>query len=107
MPIVSGYNRVFGTYQSDDGTVYMVGTTGDNAAAGGFSIVLPSAGFPSLPRGYVMRHVYGVASDGSRTKLPIATPATSLWTSGGSFTKYGHTYDSEGKIGEKRTNRGG
>ena len=107
MPIVPGYNRVFAAYQSDDGTTYMVGTTGDNAAAGGLTIITPGSGVPSLPRGYVMRHVYGVAPDGSRTKVPIGTATTSLWTSGGSFNKYGITYSSEGKIGEKRTNRGG
>lgn len=107
MPITSGFNRVFAAYQSDDLTTYMVGTTADIAAAGGFTIITPGSGIPSLPRGYVMRHIYGVAGDGTRTKLYIADTANSLWTTGGSFNKYGNTYSSEGKVGEKRSNRGG
>lgn len=92
-------------YVSDDGNTYQVGTSNDNAGAGGFSAAAPGDN-PTYPRGWKMRHVYGVDADGNRTKLPIGTPTNSLFLDGGTFDKNGVSFTVEGKIGEKRTNKG-
>jgi hypothetical protein len=101
----SGLARDFYAYHSDDGNVYNVATDVDNGAANGATSVAPGAN-PTFPRGWVMRHVYGNAS-GVRTKLPILLPTNTLYTSGGTFSKASLTFTVEGKIGEKRMNRGG
>jgi len=99
-----GLSRVFAGYTSDNGTQYQVAITLDDSTAGGFSIV-PYGSLPSLPRGWKMRKVYGVSSTGIRTKVPVATPTTALYTAGGAFTKGpgSVSFNTEGIIGEKRT----
>jgi hypothetical protein len=97
--------RVCAAYVSDDTITYQVGLSLDNQTAGGFATALPGEN-PSYPRGWVMRHVYGKDTSGNRSKLPIASPSNSLFTDGGSFTKNGTSFTVEGKIGEKRMNKG-
>jgi hypothetical protein len=100
-----GLLRTFAHYLSDDTNTYVVGTTIDNATAGNLPVTTNPTDDPALPRGYVMRHVYAVAGDGTRTKIPIGTPTDALYVTGGSFTKNGKTFTIEGRIGEKRSNR--
>jgi len=106
MPTYSGLARAWGAYVSDDGNTYNVGVSVDNESAGGLSASTAGAN-PAYPRGFVMRHVYGVASDGTRTKVPCGEPSTALYVSGTSFSKGGKTFTVEGRIGEKRSYKGG
>ncbi len=102
---VYGLLRTFALYVSDDGNTYPVGTTVDNASAGGLTVTVDPTANPALPRGYKMRHVYGVSSTGVRSKIPIGQASNALYTAGGSFTKNGVSFNIEGRIGEIRSNR--
>jgi hypothetical protein len=98
-----GLQRGFYGYLGDNGTLYQVAITVDDANAGGFSAVTYGAN-PSLPRGWKMRHCYGV-NGALRTKTPVASPAETLYTDGGTFTKgpSSTSFTVQGIIGEKRT----
>lgn len=98
--------RGYAAYLSDDTNTYNVGTTLDNISAQSASPVAADAN-PGFPRGFVMRHIYGVDGSGNRTKLPILDPSSALWLAATSFTKNGVAYDIQGRIGEKRTRKGG
>lgn len=99
--------RDFFAYTSDDTNTYQIATTIANGNANSASGVAPGVN-PSYPRGWVPRKVYGVSSAGARTKLPIFDPGNAIWVGGGTtFTKNAVSYNVEGRIGEKRTNKGG
>lgn len=102
----SGLGRAFTTYISDDTNSYQLATSIDNILANSGTDIEPGA-HPTYPRGWVARHVYGVATSGARTKLPILDPSSSLFVTGGTFTKNTVEFTVEGKIGEKRMNKGG
>ena len=106
MPSPYHLDRGYAAYVSDDGNTYNIGTTNDNIDANSATAVAADAN-PAYPRGFVMRHVYGVASTGKRTKLPILDPTNELWTTGTTFSKNAVSYDVQGRIGEKRTRKGG
>jgi hypothetical protein len=93
--------NVYLAYVSDDGNTYNIRTTQQNATAMGATPVARDAN-PNLPIGYHVRHVFGAASGGQRTKIPQLTLASGLYVSGGTFSKFGLTFTVEGKIGEKR-----
>lgn len=100
-----GLQRGAYEYQSDDGNTYQVGLSEVNGTQGDFATATVGA-LPGYPRGWVMRHVYGVSSTGARNKLPCSNTGHTGFLSGGSFTKNGVAFTIEGKIGEKRTNKG-
>lgn len=106
MSIYAGLARGFYAYASDDGVTYNVGLALENGAGGGFSAATAGEN-PAYPRGFVMRHVYGVAEDGTRSMLPIAAAGNGLFVGGGTFSKGGKDFVVEGRIGEKRTYKGG
>lgn len=106
MSTYAGLARDWGEYTSDDGNAYNVGLSMDNLSQGGFPAATPGSN-PAYPRGFVMRHVYGVASDGTRARVPIASAGDALFIAGTSFTKGGKSFDVEGRIGEKRSYKGG
>jgi len=100
-------------YTSDDTAVYQIGTTDSNAAAQSGTVTPDPVGTnPVYPRGWVMRHVYGEAIVTGvlyRTKLPVFDPTDDIWVGATTttFVKNGCTYNIEGRIGEKRVNKGG
>jgi len=90
----------FFEYLSDNENTYVVHMNVSIASAGGFS---PSSSEEAnYPRGWQMRHVYGEQTDGTRVKIPVAQPTFGLYTSGGSATVHGASYECAGGIGEKR-----
>lgn len=100
-------NRGFFTYDSDDSNSYQIGTSIDNGNAQSATAV-PAGTSPTYPRGWVPRHIYGVDASGNRTKVPIMDPTNGLWTgSTNTFTKNSVSFTVEGRIGEKRTTKGG
>lgn len=105
MTIYAGLKRDAYEYQSDDTHTYQVGLALENGGEGGFSVATVGAN-PSYPRGWQMRRVYGVAADGTRSELPIASPSNTLFVNGGSFSKGGVSFTIEGKRGEHRFNKG-
>lgn len=96
-------------YTSDDTKQYNKGVSSANINPGGF----PLSGVGSAanyPRGWTMRHVYGVTSAGdSRHSLPCASRDNSLFVNGGTFSTPYITgspgWNVDGKIGEKRANK--
>lgn len=106
-------SRDWYSYLSDDTTHYVVATTDANAAAQTAppSPIAPGS-LPAFPRGFKMRFVMGAILDGSilrRTKLPIFLPTDAIFVGGSStFSKSGLTgWVIEGRIGERRTYKGG
>ena len=102
--------RCYVAYIADDAITYELATSTENAVTVNGGTPLSSPGEdPAYPRGWVPRHVYGFNAAGpSRTKVPILDPANGLWTGGtDTFTKDGIVYQVEGRIGEKRTYKGG
>jgi hypothetical protein len=103
-----GLARGFYSYTSDNGQLYQVAMTQDDATAGSFASTVYGT-YPSLPRGWKMRKAYGVGSVSGnpvRTKIPLNSPTNSLWVAGtGTFSKgpSSTTFTAEGFIGEKRT----
>lgn len=93
-------------YTSDDTGVYQVGSSKGNGDANSASHV--DVGVNDVyPRGWVMRKVYGKTSTGARAVMPVFDPGNGIWVGGATtFTKNGVTYDIEGRIGERRTNKG-
>ena len=100
-----GLSRSFYAYLSDNGTTYQVALTNDDAASGGFSTSVSPGFYPVFPRGWVMRKLYGIASSGVRTKIPVASASGSTWTSPVTFTKNSIPFIAMGAIGERRINR--
>ncbi len=103
MATLYGLSRAFYSYTSDNGTAYQVAITADDASAGAFGSAVVYGSLPTLPRGWKMRHVYGVSGTGIRTKIPCGLPANTNYVSGGTFTKHAVSFTTEGQIGEKRT----
>ena len=97
--------RNFFPYISDDGTTYNIATTDANGTTNSATPVSANAN-PAYPRGFVARHLYGEASNGARTKLPVFDPSNTLWTTASTFTKDGVVYAIGGRIGERRTYKG-
>lgn len=92
----------FYNYISDDTTTYSIKMSDLDAGAGGF---VQTAGTPTNIWPYKaknLRHVLGLDAAGHRTRLPIGSNANSLYTTGGTFSLRGRTYQIEGIIGEKR-----
>ncbi len=98
-----GLGRAFYQYLSDNGTNYQVAITIDDAVAGGFGSAIVYGSLPTYPRGWKMRHVYGVSGTGIRTKVPCATTVLTIYQTGGTFSKNSVSFNTEGQIGEKRT----
>ncbi len=103
MASLYGLTRHFYSYTSDNGTAYQVAITDNDAVAGAFGSAIVYLSLPPLPRGWKMRHVYGVSGTGIRTKVPCSLPANTNYVSGGTFTKNAVSFTTEGQIGEKRT----
>ena len=98
--------RAFYEYLSDDGNTYQVATTQQNGTAQGATPATAGAN-PTYPRGWKMRHVYGLDSDGNRTKLPVFLPSDGIFLGiTATFGKNTKTYTVEGKIGEDRFIKG-
>lgn len=90
-------------YHSDDGNTYNVKLSLLIGAAGGFNVAtspLSNPGYPYNPGN--MRHLWGVSSEGKRSRLPVANSLSSLFVEGGSWSMHGQTYVSQGAIGERR-----
>ena len=100
-----GLGRNFYAYFSDTGTTYQVAITNDDAAAGDFGSPVTPGTYPSLPRGWRMRIQYGVSSTGIRTKIPVASYASTGWVEPAPFTKNSVTFNPEGSRGEQRYTR--
>lgn len=97
-----GDSFAFYNYVSDSGATYSIKLSAADAGQGGF---IQTAGTPTNIWPYHaknMRHVLGNDGAGHRTKLPIASNANSKYTTGGTFSLHGRTYNIEGAIGEKR-----
>ena len=111
-PPVYALDRDWYNYTSDDTLVYQVGTTIANGTVNGATAITPGAS-PTYPRGWVMRHVFGNYVDTAtgfeyRTKVPIFDPTNTKWVgSVNTFIKAGQTWQIEGRIGERRTYKGG
>lgn len=99
-----GLTRHFYQYLSDDGDVYQVALTDDDAAAGTFGSPVAANTNPPLPRGWKMRIMYGVNGT-SRTKTPMASPAQSDWVTPSAFTKKAVVFAAQGARGECRFNK--
>jgi hypothetical protein len=99
-----GLNRGFYAYASDNGTTYQVAITADDASAGSFGAAVAYGANPVYPRGWKMRHCYGISSGGVRTKIPLNSLANTIYAgSATTFTKHSVSFTVEGIIGEKRT----
>jgi hypothetical protein len=101
--------RGYFSYTSDDSTLYELATSLQNGVTVNAATVIAPGSLSAYPRGWTPRHIYGFNAAGpSRTKVPIFDPANTLWLGGvTTFTKDGITYTIEGKIGERRTYKGG
>lgn len=107
MPIVSGYDREYSSYISDNGNTYQVASTSANVTAGG-GTPGPAGANPPFPRGWKVRGVYGRGTGGIRTFLPIFDPSSGIWLGTTlTFEKYGIPFDVQGKRGEDRFDKGG
>lgn len=101
-----GFGDDFGFYNyiSDNTKTYVVKMSAAVAGQGGF---IATAGSPLAAEGYPfgpknMRHVWGLAANGKRAKLPVASAANTKFTDGGTFTLHSESYTIQGAIGEKR-----
>ncbi len=101
--------RGYFLYTSDDGTVYEVATYSENGVNVNAATPITTHTDPAYPRGWVMRSIHGINVAGpAKTVVPIFDPADTKWTgSTGTFTKDGIVYTIQGRIGEKRTYKGG
>ncbi len=103
--------RSYYSYLSDDVVSYELATTTENGTTVNSGDPIAAGTLPAYPRGWVARHIYGVFNDSGvlrRTKVPILDPTNDLWVgTSNTFTKDGIDYDVEGRIGEKRTYKGG
>lgn len=97
-----GLDRKFFGYTSDNGTVYQVAITTDDASAGGFGSAIDYGSLPVFPRGWKMRIQYGV-NGANRTKTPVSSPGATQWVAPSTFSKHSVVFNAEGCIGEKRT----
>ena len=99
-----GLGRNFYKYTSDNTTDYQVAITNDDASAGGFGAAVAYGSLPVYPRGWKMRHGYGVSGTGIRTKIPLNAPSNAIYVgTTTTFTKNAVSFAVEGLIGEKRT----
>jgi len=90
-------------YTSDDGNTYSQKMSTAVAGAGGFGAEVDPNDTPPWPyHEKHLRHVWGVDSDGHRTRLPVSSPGNALYVSGGAFNLHGRSYTVQGQIGEKR-----
>jgi hypothetical protein len=103
--LYTGLTRLWYNYTSDDTVVYIVPLTADDAAAGVFGAAVPYSADSVLPLRYKMRHCYGTSSTGIRTKIPVPTLDSVLWTTPTTFTKRTVVFNAQGLIGETRTAR--
>ena len=106
--------RNFYAYKSDNGTTYNIGTTVGNANAQTTPATpVAATANPAYPRGWVERKVHGAYLDTTanvvyRSAIPILDPTDGKWTgSSTTFTKGGQVFVIEGRIGERRTSKGG
>lgn len=97
---VYGLTRQFYDYISDDGFTYTLSMSADSGVAQGASPTTAPGASP--PRGYKVRHIYGVAADGTRTKIPILDKSNPLWATTNTFDKHLVTFAVEGRKGENR-----
>lgn len=95
----------FYNYVSDNGGTYQVKLSAQTASQGGFTKFtgsLQSGDFWGFGVKN-LRHVWGTASGGQRTRLPIANASNAKFVSGGTFTtKAGLSMIIQGAIGEER-----
>jgi len=101
MPGPLGTRGLF-VYHSDNLVDYFVEMDATKAEAGGFDPAPESAPGGNYIKGWKMRHVYGEQDDGTRCMLPIASSTNALFVEGGSFSYNGFTYNTRGRIGERR-----
>jgi hypothetical protein len=109
---VYNLTRGFFPYISDNTNTYTVASTVGNANA---NSTPPSPGDPdanpTYPRGWVPRKVHGSYVSGGttyRTDYIAFNPTDLGWLSTNlTFTKGGQTFTIEGRIGERRTYKGG
>lgn len=106
--------RDFFNYLSDNTVHYVVGTTDDNGNAQTTPATpIAATSLPAFPRGWVMRKAHGAYVDGGtgliyRNSIPLLDPADAKWVGGtDTFTKGGQVFVIEGRIGERRTSKGG
>ena len=88
-------------YTADDTNTYSVLVDESNGEQTGFLDVTGTADPGQIPRYMKMRAVNGVSSTGQRRSIPVGDPTNALWTSGGSFTIGGVTYNVTSRRGEK------
>lgn len=93
----------FYAYLSDDGDQYNIKLSSTIASQGGFGSAVAPLSNPIWPfKARNLRHVWGKATDGHRTKCPCYSSTVSLFDTGGTFTTKAGTYTVTGAIGEKR-----
>ena len=105
--------RSFYPYISDDTTTYEIATTVENGTTINGGTPQEAGTDPTYPRGWVPRRIQGVFVDSGsgkvyRTHVPILDPANTKWVgSVTTFSKGGETFNIQGRIGERRTYKGG
>ena len=107
MVIAHSLNRAFYQYVSDNGTTYSLATTVQNGnvnSATGSPVPITSR----YLKGWTCRFIFGQASTGEVTQVPIFSATNPLFVgTSTSFTKDGTSYAVTGRIGEQRGNTGG
>jgi hypothetical protein len=104
--ILRDLTRNFYAYKSDDTNIYQVGGTNQNYNIVNGADPVQAGVNPVLPRGWVVRRLYGKEEAGTRTRVPILQNDSDLWLgTTTTFTKDNTDYTVEGKDGEKRTNK--
>lgn len=92
-------------YISDNGQTFQIKLSAQIASQGGFTSYSGSVQTANL-WGFGaknLRHVWGLASGGQRTRLPCNSAANGKYVSGGTFTtKAGLSMIIQGAIGEQR-----
>ena len=87
-------------YTADDGTLYAVKIDESNGEAGGLLDYTGTADGSTIPRGFKMRYVNAVSSDGITRKFYISPATNPLFTDGGSIVSGGVTFNISSKRGE-------
>lgn len=94
--------RAWYEYDSDNGKQYSIATTIENGNAN-HATPIPEGLFPTLPRGWKPRVVYGDAGIYGKTKVPVLSVTNALWVGPQTaFFKDGTLYDVTGARGERR-----
>lgn len=91
-------------YLSDDDNTYSVKLSQNIADAGGFT-ASSTRGDAYPHHNKNLRHVWLKSDTGKRTRLPVATTASALWTTGGTVNIGFEVYSTEGFKGERRDKR--